>query len=705
MNELNLFTLVSFILGFSCIVLSGLIYFNSKGRVHRLWSLFNFNVGCWGIFLFFAGQSRVESQALFFWKLSHVSVVFIPVFFYHFAIAFCKQEHKIEILLAYIQAIIFSALLLFTNLILGEVHYRFDSFYYFIGTPIYLLMLFIWSVVVFSSFKAIYRQTQKASSLRLLQLKYLFWGSMLGFVSGPTVILPAYIDGIYPIYHIFIFIYALIATYAIFKYQLMDIRVAFSRLGIFVFVYAVVLGVPFLFGYRFNMWRSAMWSMLLLATSGPFIYLFFQRKAEERLLEEERNINKLLTQASYGMTAIQNLPALLNSMTSTLYEILQVKSVRIYMLNQAVNQYELKEPRGENHSELLSGEDALVKMLIKRRAPLVYDEFKARAEGASETEMVNGILIRMQEMKSSVVVPFIIDSRLLGFVALGERGGHQGFSGDLLNALGVLGNQAALAVTNCYFLEDEARRMEKAGLEERRVSLDHVTSSMAHEIDNPMAVIQGQIDVLEMELEDPRVSMPEDLRQSIRESMDYISEARQRVSGMIQAIREYSKATTGILKPITIYDVESGYWKLFGHEFKKDANRDVEYVREIAEGLPMILGDSIQLEEVFFNLANNALYAVQRSPVKRIALKIFQKDQDWIRMEYADTGCGIDQKIINDIFLAHVTTKGSAEGSGLGLYRVRKVIELHKGRIWAESDGKDKGTRMIIELPVYHGEN
>ena len=56
--------------------------------------------------------------------------------------------------------------------------------------------------------------------------------------------------------------------------------------------------------------------------------------------------------------------------------------------------------------------------------------------------------------------------------------------------------------------------------------------------------------------------------------------------------------------------------------------------------------------------------------------------------------------MLNDVFLASVTTKGSVEGTGLGLYRLRKIVDKHKGKIWVESKGKDKGARFIVELPI-----
>ncbi|MCX7926974.1 MAG: HAMP domain-containing histidine kinase, partial [Candidatus Omnitrophica bacterium] len=63
-------------------------------------------------------------------------------------------------------------------------------------------------------------------------------------------------------------------------------------------------------------------------------------------------------------------------------------------------------------------------------------------------------------------------------------------------------------------------------------------------------------------------------------------------------------------------------------------------------------------------------------------------------------GCGIKSQMLSVIFAPFTTTKASTEGTGMGLYNAKKIIERHKGRIWAESEGVDKGATFIIELPV-----
>lgn len=691
---------------------------NFKRRINQTFALYSFSLALWSIFEALGISVANESHALLLWRINHTGVIFIPIFLIHFIFCFLGIKDRRRKFIPIFYAIGFVFLILNTTpLFILNVEPKF-SFRYFINPGYaYYPFLALWLTLAVYSNVILLKEYFKSTGFRRKQMKHFSWALVVSYIGGVPNFLPTFnieIPHMMPYGTYAISLYAVIVAYSIIRYHLMDITLVVTRVGLFVFVYMMVLGLPFgltIFGRKWltnllaeNWFWAPTISLLVLATAGPFIYLFIQRKAENVLLQEERRINSLLTQASYGMTTIRNLSKLLNLIVDVLQKILRVEKAQVFILNQAVNEYELKAPENQNGSLTVNGETALIEDFIKRHAPLVGDEIRFRARDNPDDIAIQSILSEMNRISCSVIVPIAVDSALLGFIALGDRKGKETYSPELLNVLGVLGNQAALAVRNCYFLQEEAMRMEKLGLEERRVSLDHLTSSMAHEIDNPMMVIHGQVEGLQEVFQDLRISMPDDVRERMNKSMEYILEARNRVSGMIQAIKEYSRKTTGLLKPVKMHEVEQGYWKLFSYDFRREENKQIKYTKEIADNLPYILGDKIQLEEVFFNLANNALHAVRRSDVKEIKLKIFRKDEDWIRMEYSDTGCGIEKNIIGDIFLAHVTTKGSTEGSGLGLYRVRKIIELHNGRIWAESAGKNQGAKIIVEFPVFKGD-
>jgi two-component system, NtrC family, sensor histidine kinase HydH len=695
-----------------CALLAFVVFAYSTKKVHKIWAIFNVIVAMWGLAIFLAGMSTTAERALIFWRLTYLPCTFISIVFYHVIAEFCEIRRQRMLSFAYIQGILFALLIIFSDYFVSSTFYVFDSIHYHKATFLFAIWLVLWFVIVASAFVELYEFIKRSQGIQKTQALYLFWGMLLGHTGGAISVIPSFDILIYPAWHFMICIYAAISTYAIFKYQIMDIRVAATRLSIFVLVYSLVLGVPFgleIWGREWlveNFGRlGGVIPMLILsgfATSGPFIYLYLQRKAEESILKEERRIQDMLVRASGGMNTIHDLNKLLKLIIAVVKRTLRVDDAQVYLLDQEAGRYVpgalLKNEEVENKT-LLDDNDFLIQSLKKKNYPLVYDEFRSSVSAENKAASLYDAGTRM--LSPEVIVPMTIDKNLLGFLVLGEREMKQEYSAALLNTLSVLGNQAALAIKNCRFWEEETKRMEKEGLQERMVSLDHMASSMAHEIDNPVHIIQQSLGYMkDYLLKDARCVMPKDVKDDFQDSLVQTQKAAERISGMIKAILDYSRMGTGELGPVSINHAVEEFLQLIGPEIKQER---VHFVQDVENNLPLVLGDKIQIEEILMNFVSNSLHAVKRKNTKRINLRIFRKNEKTVRIECTDNGYGIPQKLIKDIFLSSTTTKGSSEGTGLGLYRVRKIVDLFKGKVWAESEGQDKGAAFIVELPVYEG--
>jgi len=712
---MNLFAIAGLSCGVSCLILAFIAMSYGKTKAHSLLVFFNIAVAIWGFGGCFVGIAKTPEAAMFGWKFAHIGGAFVAVFFYHLICVFCGIKINSALLkFGYVQATIFNCISWGLNLGITKVRYVYDL-YYNVANFFVIFIILVYVLFIVLSFNELIKLYKHSSGNIRVQALYVILGFAIGFIGGTSTFLPEFrIDIFYPFGNLGIVIYCLIVTYAILKYNILDIKIAISRVGIFVVVYSIVLGIPYGLAIIGKTWLekifggSWFWfpmnSLLILATAGPFIYIFLQKKTEKHLMQEEVRTQNLLLQASYGMNTIHDLDHLVNLVVEVVMKILRVNKAEIYLLNHEASQYELAAPKNsENKSVVINAQDSFIETLKDKKFPFVYDETRVLAQSENNRILYSQIEDRMKQISASIVVPIIINGTLLGFLTLGERKSKEMYSRDLLNALTVLGNQAALAIENCHYLEAETKRMEEEGVRERMVSLDHMASSMAHEIDNPNTVILNQADlIIEAMDRDPRTSIPEEIKKDIIGGLRYIQESSTRVSEMIRAVLEYSRMGTGQLKPIKIYDALESFEKLISPELKKTR---VDIKKKIEKGLPFILGDKIQIEEIFMNLTTNALHAIKhKEGEKIIELKIFKKDDKFIRIEFSDNGYGIAKNMLSDIFLASVTTKGSVEGTGLGLYRVRKIVDKHKGKIWAESEGKDKGARFVIELPIHKEE-
>jgi len=131
-----------------------------------------------------------------------------------------------------------------------------------------------------------------------------------------------------------------------------------------------------------------------------------------------------------------------------------------------------------------------------------------------------------------------------------------------------------------------------------------------------------------------------------------------------------------------------------GHDLKLEK---IEVKTELAPGLPPIVVDRRQFQEVLFNLIRNAAQAIK--PPGTITVRAGEVAGGQVRVEIADTGSGIPPEKLGKIYDPFFTTKEPGKGTGLGLFIVRQIVERNRGRIWVESE-VGKGTTFFLEFPA-----
>jgi C4-dicarboxylate-specific signal transduction histidine kinase len=149
-------------------------------------------------------------------------------------------------------------------------------------------------------------------------------------------------------------------------------------------------------------------------------------------------------------------------------------------------------------------------------------------------------------------------------------------------------------------------------------------------------------------------------------------------------------------KPIDINDLAMETLQILrGHLNDHGIKTDIELTAE----LPPVMGERVQLQEVIFNLINNAIDAMASVDVGHRVLRMRTKPEDKIIVvEIEDSGGGIERGSLDKIFEPFVTTKPN--GTGLGLAICNTIIERHGGRLAASSEGKNRGALFQISLPA-----
>jgi PAS domain S-box-containing protein len=234
----------------------------------------------------------------------------------------------------------------------------------------------------------------------------------------------------------------------------------------------------------------------------------------------------------------------------------------------------------------------------------------------------------------------------------------------------------------------EQRQAQEALIQAEKLTITgRLAASLAHEINNPLQSVIGCLGLAQESLE---VDEKEDARDLLR----IAAEELERAAGIVSDLRDLNRPSDpDDRKPVDVNLQMEHILMLTKEQFQK---RGVEVEWEPADRLPALIMVPDRMSQVFLNLALNALEAMPDGGRLRIGTDC-ASDPAWVRVTFADTGCGIAPEAIPHLFDPFYTTK--ANGLGLGLYITHNVVEEHGGRIEVESL-LGKGTTFTVWLPV-----
>jgi PAS domain S-box-containing protein len=223
---------------------------------------------------------------------------------------------------------------------------------------------------------------------------------------------------------------------------------------------------------------------------------------------------------------------------------------------------------------------------------------------------------------------------------------------------------------------------------EKLAALGRLVAGAAHELNNPLAVILGlaQLELLE------------DLPPAQRADMEQIERAALRASHIVEHLRTFARPQPAEPQPL---DLSRLIDDTLGRLSAEIAARSIGVEVSIDADLPQLVADAHQLEQVLFNIIQNAVLAlVNNAPdTPRVLTIRAVAVSGAARLTIADTGPGIAPEHLARIFDPFFTTRRVGEGSGLGLSIVHAIVKQHGGRIWAESE-PGHGTTFYVDLPL-----
>ena len=239
-------------------------------------------------------------------------------------------------------------------------------------------------------------------------------------------------------------------------------------------------------------------------------------------------------------------------------------------------------------------------------------------------------------------------------------------------------------------VESQRLRDERAHIS-RVLAMGEIAASLAHELNQPLSAIRTYAQAAQRFLgNDP--SEPDEACKALAG----IVAGNRRAEEVIKRIRMALKK-----EPFkqSCLDVKNIIQEVIMLVQRRAEEQNISLRLQIAAGLPPVLGDRIQLQQVLFNLIFNAIEAIadEGGDLREVVVRALREESDAVIISVRDSGVGIVEKQMDILFDAFYTTK--TEGMGMGLSISRSIIEDHGGRLWATRN-PDKGTTFSFTVPI-----
>jgi len=270
-------------------------------------------------------------------------------------------------------------------------------------------------------------------------------------------------------------------------------------------------------------------------------------------------------------------------------------------------------------------------------------------------------------------------------------------------------------ITERYRVQEEiTQRLEKA-VEERTeqlemthrkliqqdkmTSLGKLSASVVHELNNPLTGILTFNRLIQRIISEK--SLTPDTIKEIEDHLQLMEKETHRCSKIVSNLLAFARQSKMEPEEANLNQIIEQVLTLNAHNL---ALNNIKVLTDLDQTIPLVFGDVDQLQQVFMNLIFNAVDSMEENERKRLILTTgYDRIEDMIMVRIRDSGSGISEEHLPEIFEPFYTTKPAGQGLGLGLSVVFGVVKEHRGQIDVDRTGPE-GTTFLIRLPAYRPE-
>jgi signal transduction histidine kinase len=654
--------------------------------------------------------SEQEYFVLLWSRLALVGPILLAPFFLYFSIVFPQDKKRISLskyILLFIPTIL---LLIFTptrlnierviNIPLtGPPEVQAGFLYY----PFSLYLLLYMGAALY----ILFRKMEFSSPLRRAQIKFVFVGvisALILSVITNVILLLMEVSQAASIGPFFSIIFVASIAYAIVAHRLFDIRVIIKR----TFVYSALLAfvlityslIVFSFAALFGKGGGALptkqefipniIAAIAIAIGFEPIRKWLEKKADKFLFVGQYNQDEVLKELGVALAASVDLTEVLHNMMQTLIKAMRLNFGIFFVIKDSNNSFPKNESKlsrietlgisktkitEEFSSKLILYFKTLKDVIVREELEHELEE-KGRLKGAIEGQIVKF----MAKIGVAIAVPVFIEEKLIGVLMLSEKKSGDIFTDQDLKLLNIVSLQTVSAIERDRLYEEDQLKSE-------------FVSIASHELLTPTAAIEGYLSMI---LDEHKAKVDKTAQRYLIKVYD----SSRRLSRLVKDLLNVSRIESGRLK---IEPKEFDLGELVSQvieelQIKAQAG-GLELKPEKPKSAVKVWADPERIHQVIYNLVSNSIKYSKKGTV----LISLSREGKMAKLVVTDQGIGISPKDLKHIFdkfyRAESRNIADVQGTGLGLYISKNIVELSGGKIGAKSQ-LGKGSSFWFTLPV-----
>ncbi|NBH65576.1 nitrogen regulation protein NR(II) [Phocaeicola sartorii] len=399
-------------------------------------------------------------------------------------------------------------------------------------------------------------------------------------------------------------------------------------------------------------------------------------------------LKQLLSEFNRSLMLIADKQLLISNFLSKVNQIIPVQGIFLFLPDENTEKYKMQGLEDKNVSYFM-GRGKLMNWLAVNERPLVVSESSSLLSYFSEEERK-----LLSRLNAELVYPLNVMNRISGILVMGKKVNGKEFDKKELELLSLLFGQAAFAIEHASLYEIQRDRLKRMYRTDRLAVLGELAAGAAHEIKNPLTSIRSTIQYLSNDF---------DVESEKGQMMHELLNETERINKIVQGLLSFARPSELNSMEVNLEQLINQTLLLVNNTLKKQR---IEVEFEYFTEQTTIMGDAEQLKQVCLNIILNAVEAMKENDESHPRTLYISMEEGtlidvrsrYLLISFEDTGKGIDEEDIENVFNPFFTTK--EEGTGLGLAICFGIINRHKGELEVRST-LGKGTCFTIKLPQH----